>query len=362
MGFNYRKEKERFDREWARLRKEYLQAGMSEAAIQEMYEFDWSAFCAQRTYTNRVQRLPDDLRSDTDEAERTRLLRKYKSLAVAFEDELTAHGKNWIGYELRGGKMCLQPEEANTVQWIFAQYVAGFSYAKLTEALNRRGIPYLPDKPWNKNMVARMLEDRRYAGTEGYPAIVDGEQMEAALRHRIGRSAVPKLDEEIKEIRRLAVCGLCGEKMRRIPHVHGRERWSCPTCKGIPRAVTDSMLSENVMTALKHLIASPSVVRVPNSAAVADHAADAMEQELERRMTLSDSEESSLTQMAFQLAVLRYVQLDSGDYETQRIRRCLEKAAPSGDVDITLLHSITDAVLVHPSGAVQLRLKNDQVI
>ena len=96
MGFNYRKEKERFDREWARLRKEYLQAGMSEAAIQEMYEFDWSAFCAQRTYTNRVQRLPDDLRSDTDEAERTRLLRKYKSLAVAFEDELIAHGKTWV--------------------------------------------------------------------------------------------------------------------------------------------------------------------------------------------------------------------------------------------------------------------------
>jgi len=275
---------------------------------------------------------------------------------------MASNRKQPFGYELRGGRVCLRPDEAETVRWIFDQYVAGHSYAKLTEALNQKGVPYLPDKPWNKNMVARMLEDRRYTGAESYPAIVDEEQMSAVLRHRAGRTVEQKQDEGIKEIRRLAVCGLCGEKMTRIPYVHGRERWNCPACKGIPRAVTDSMLTENVTTALKQLIASPSAVRVPNSPAVTDHAADAMEQELQRQMTLSDSEEGSLTQMAFQLTALRYGQLDNRSYETQRIRRCLEIATVREDMDVSLLHSITAAVLVYPNGNVQFRLKNNLII
>jgi len=41
MGFNCAQEKAKFDREWLRLRKEYTDAGMSEAAIQKIYEYDW---------------------------------------------------------------------------------------------------------------------------------------------------------------------------------------------------------------------------------------------------------------------------------------------------------------------------------
>lgn len=71
MGFNYAKEKEKFDREWAKLRKDYAQAGMGEEAIQEMYEFDLAAFRSQRTCANRTQRLPDILHPDADGRERS---------------------------------------------------------------------------------------------------------------------------------------------------------------------------------------------------------------------------------------------------------------------------------------------------
>lgn len=248
------------------------------------------------------------------------------------------------------------------MRWVFEQYVAGFSYAKLTESLEKRGVPYLPDKPWNKNMVARMLEDRRYEGTEDYPAIVGHELMESVLRLKGGRAAAKKLDDGAKEIRRLAVCGLCGEKVTRIPHVHGRERWNCPACKGISRAVTDAMLTETVTTALKRLIHSPSAVRMPSSATVTDQVADRMEQELRQKMTFSDSEESELTKMAFDLAAARYAQLDCVDYETEKIRRKLDHVADGDDLDIPLLRSITDAILVHPNGNIQLRLKNSQIV
>ena len=37
MGFNCAAEKAKFDREWAKLRKEYANAGMSEKSIQKIY-------------------------------------------------------------------------------------------------------------------------------------------------------------------------------------------------------------------------------------------------------------------------------------------------------------------------------------
>ena len=42
MGFNYGLEKKNFDRQWAIMRKQYEDAGMSIEVIQAMYEYDWS--------------------------------------------------------------------------------------------------------------------------------------------------------------------------------------------------------------------------------------------------------------------------------------------------------------------------------
>ena len=67
MGFNYGLEKKKFDAEWARLRAEYAEAGMDEAAIQEMYEYDLSAFRRRRTEALHEQPLTSKLCDDEEE-------------------------------------------------------------------------------------------------------------------------------------------------------------------------------------------------------------------------------------------------------------------------------------------------------
>ena len=57
MGFNYGLEKKNFDRQWAILRKQYEDAGMSIEVIQAMYEYDWSVFNAARSYQNHTQEI-----------------------------------------------------------------------------------------------------------------------------------------------------------------------------------------------------------------------------------------------------------------------------------------------------------------
>lgn len=60
MGFNYGREKRKFDQEWERLQAEYEAAGMDEASIQEMKQYDWKWFCSQRVYNDRARPLPSE--------------------------------------------------------------------------------------------------------------------------------------------------------------------------------------------------------------------------------------------------------------------------------------------------------------
>ena len=57
MGVNYGLEKKNFDRQWAIMRKQYENAGMSIEVIQAMYEYDWSVFNAARSYQNHTQEI-----------------------------------------------------------------------------------------------------------------------------------------------------------------------------------------------------------------------------------------------------------------------------------------------------------------
>ena len=67
MGFHYGYEKRKFDAEWTRLEQEYRAAGMDDRQIAAMKEYDWTWFCSQRTYQNRVQALPSEQCEDESE-------------------------------------------------------------------------------------------------------------------------------------------------------------------------------------------------------------------------------------------------------------------------------------------------------
>ena len=48
MGFNYASEKKKFENRWKKLKTEYMEAGMSDDAIQQMYEYDLKEFRNKR--------------------------------------------------------------------------------------------------------------------------------------------------------------------------------------------------------------------------------------------------------------------------------------------------------------------------
>ena len=96
MGFNYSKEKFIFDREWEKLREQYKTAGMSENAIEELYDFDWSWFRMRRNYENRVQAMPEEEIDEQNAETHSNLFQRFASLSTSF-DEMEFSGRYaWI--------------------------------------------------------------------------------------------------------------------------------------------------------------------------------------------------------------------------------------------------------------------------
>ena len=82
--------------------------------------------------------------------------------------------KNLYGYRIENGALVVVPQEAEIVERIHTLYLSGASYQTIAEDLNGDGIPYSAEVPqWNKHKVKRLLENPRYTGMDGYPAILD---------------------------------------------------------------------------------------------------------------------------------------------------------------------------------------------
>ena len=89
-----------------------------------------------------------------------------------------------FGYKMEFGRVVINPDEKTWVEYIFQQYTSGASFKELTDYLTQEGIPYESGKSWNKNMIARILEDSRYIGQRDYPAIIDVNTFKRAADHR----------------------------------------------------------------------------------------------------------------------------------------------------------------------------------
>ena len=97
MGFNYGLEKKNFDRQWAIMRKQYEDAGMSIEVIQAMYEYDWSVFNAARSYQNHTQEIAAPS-FEQGEAAYSPLMNKYQEAISITEHYRESKSRfTWIG-------------------------------------------------------------------------------------------------------------------------------------------------------------------------------------------------------------------------------------------------------------------------
>lgn len=262
-----------------------------------------------------------------------------------------------FGYCIQNGQIHVAEPEANVVQIIFQRYAEGLSYDKLAEELNRQDVPYAAGKRWNKNMVARILRNERYIGDPIYPQIVT---LGAFRQARVAKPNVTGTTEyrEITHIRRLARCGACLGPMRR----ERKDRWHCPHCTKSPTSIKDEHLIMCVDRLLHKLREQPDTAFPSPATATESGTAQTAQAEFDQELGKPEFDEAAATAKALALATAKFDALGSEDYETMRIRYLLANAGQHDGLDVDLLRQITAAILIHPSGAVGLRLKNGQTM
>lgn len=262
-----------------------------------------------------------------------------------------------FGYCIRDGRICVDEQSADTVRVIFDCYIQMASYEKVADMLVHQETPYIPEKQWNKNIVARILKERCYMGDDEYPAIIPQDTFHCAEAANTWSCASPEQMRLTKELRSLVRCPSCGGAMTR----NFRANWRCPDCMDTSVKVTDESLTISVTELIAQLKERACDIEIPSVLSDSDAVYD-LETELEQELNRNELDEATAKQKAIALAAAYFNTLSSADYETMRLKYMLSNKEQDGESDTGLLFDITSAILIYPNGAIRQKLKNGQII
>ncbi len=132
-----------------------------------------------------------------------------------------------FGYQMVDITITPHPQEKEIVLEIFQQYARGESYLTIAKELSLKKVEYLPEKIiWNKNMVARILQNEAYMGDEEYPPLLSEEEFkQTQLKLKPKKYSI---SPEIKFLKRKTVCEICDCNLERKLEKNQKERWKCP--------------------------------------------------------------------------------------------------------------------------------------
>ena len=236
---------------------------------------------------------------------------------------------------MRGGEIVLHPEESAAVKQIFEMYLSGMSLKSIAAAMT---IPYNTDKIlWNKNMVSRMLENKRYTGSDGYPPIIEPDMFHTA--------------NEIKQ-RKAAAC-VCTDEKKKYLHslVSGGS------------SLTESEFEGALVSVINKLIVKPKLA-APDKPQEYEPTAEI--EDIERRLAtlMQDmtADIDEITRLITDTAAARYDQCpyDNRD-RTMKIIDLLTRREPLDTLDIELAKQIVRAVHIN-KGIAAVELINGKMI
>ena len=97
MSFNKGYELKKFEAHWEKLRIEYAAAGMTEEAIQKMYDYDRLQFNSERTFIERTQEFNAPAYESSEEEASPLMLRYQDAITVTDTYHETKSRFAWIG-------------------------------------------------------------------------------------------------------------------------------------------------------------------------------------------------------------------------------------------------------------------------
>lgn len=233
---------------------------------------------------------------------------------------------------MEDGNVISDTRERECVISIFSLYVDGASLSEIAQHLNQSGsYVYSQGKPWNKNMIDRILQDKRYEGNSIFPAVVPPSLFSAAHLARSVRCCPQYKTEAQKMLRHLG----CQKSTAEIEAV--------------------------ILALMNQLIKKPDIIQIPSERSREQTQLFRASRMLDDVLDANPVDEEKAAKLILEQAHERYKLIGDEEYETERLKRIFERAAPVEELPANLLRKTVSEITVGKD-TVCITLKNNQAI
>ena len=284
-----------------------------------------------------------------------------------------------LGYRMAGGKIVIDPEQAEIIKGIFQEYSEGASLYQLARKLTEQGALNANHKPvWNHGTVGKILENRKYLGDEVYPAILEQRLFDKVQEHRkeksrrLGRIMQPNSLKKRSMFAAYLFCGICGQPYRRYVE-HCRQPgekivWKCKHyindnrvyCRNI--FLVDSQIIQAFMELMRGVkdgrfqIEPETIMQgLPYSREVAELTRKL--QELEEKPEYPSEE---MVRLIYERARLQYrvSRIQDQNYQTEKLKTALEENPLQKEFNCELFKATIHRITVHKDRRFEFELIN----
>lgn len=267
-----------------------------------------------------------------------------------------------FGYHMSDGKIAILPEESSLLQELFSSYLNGASLQHLADYAEQTGMRYRGNAAhWNKNMIARMLDDERYWNSKDYPSIVSKETGSAVISMRKQRATV---QSPIMFIQKKLICSSCGSGLYRTVQRSPRVRWDCKNC-GKRIGTTDSDLLQAVTDKLLAICRAPQSVEQTSAPCNSLSIQTArLTNEISQMMNQREVDSKKLLSLIIECAAEKYktCSIKESDHLTIKIKTLFQEHSNDEELNRELFEQTVKQVILQPDGSVQFQLMNGKTV
>ena len=268
-----------------------------------------------------------------------------------------------FGYQMIKGQYEVVPEESKLIQKIFHQYLAGISLQRLAMIAEETGLKFRENaNGWNKNMIARILDDERYWNGEPFPPIISRE-LAIKVIHLRRSKAMP--ESPVRFLQKKTACPQCGNHLSRNSKDFPRIFWDCKKCgtRFGPLSYID------ILKAVSHKFLN--LCRNPGLAEETEGIDNKLPLKVTRltheiNQTLNQRQVEPEKTLSLILACVaekyQVCQMGRLDHRTENIQDQLKGHSEDREMDRQLFNQIIEKVILEPKGSVKLQLINEKII
>lgn len=265
------------------------------------------------------------------------------------------------GYQIKNGTLEINEAEALIVKEVYGKRAIGETFSRIADNLNDRQIPFYEDAVWDKHKIKRVLENERYTGKDGYPAILSEKETLDARNYIYRAKSENTCPPQIQKLKGKIICERCGSKMTRI-YSQKRKRtpviWKCSKC-----GTKVTMQDDELLAILKdsHIRLKQELSELkPDSSFYISESPEArlLENKICRLLEDANRNNEEILKLIMRWTAQRYE--DAKDEEqdhTERLRMILnENETEQPDSDITI--QIVNCIILNERCTIKVRYIN----